>query len=55
MESEKCLCEKIEDVRRQLNGPMISPCRRRDLTKYMWRLKREFYETYGRPYRQVVN
>lgn len=44
MESEKCLCEKIEDVRRQLNGPTISPCRKRDLTKYLWRLEREYLQ-----------
>lgn len=50
MESEKCLCEKIEDVRRQLNGPMISPCRKRDLTKYLWRLEREYLQAFGKKY-----
>ena len=33
--------EKIADTRRQLNAPNISPCRKRDLSKYLERLYRE--------------
>lgn len=33
--------EKIADVRRQLNRETISPPRKRDLTKYLWRLRKE--------------
>lgn len=53
MESEKCLCEKIEDVRRQLNRPGISPPRKRDLTKYLWRLEREYGRLFGRRYNRA--
>ena len=49
MESEKCLCE-IEDVKRQLANPKISGPRKRDLTKYLWRLQRDSLS--GRPDRR---
>ena len=32
--------EKIADVKRQLSDPKISACRKRDLTKYLWRLQK---------------
>ena len=35
------IAEKIADTKRQLNNPRISPCRKRDLTKHLWRLQRE--------------
>ena len=35
------LAMKIADTKRQLNDPNISPCRKRDLTKYLHRLCRE--------------
>ena len=53
MESGKCLCEKIEEVRRQLNAPVISPCRKRDLTKHLWRLEREYLRLTGKRYVRV--
>lgn len=33
--------EKIADTKRQLANPRISAARKRDLTKYLWRLQRE--------------
>lgn len=33
--------EKIKDTRKQLNDPKISAPRKRDLTKYLWRLQNE--------------
>lgn len=42
MESERCLCDQIADVKRQLSNPKISGPRKRDLTKYLWRLMREY-------------
>lgn len=33
--------EKIADTKRQLDNPRISAARKRDLTKYLWRLQRE--------------
>jgi len=33
--------KKIAECRKQLNAPTISPCRKRDLTKYLWRLRAE--------------
>lgn len=33
--------EKIADTKRQLANPRISAARKRDLTKYLWRLRRE--------------
>lgn len=48
MDLERCLCE-IKDVQRQLSNPRISACRKRDLTKYLWRLQREYGRLSGRP------
>lgn len=33
--------EKIADCQRQLANPKISPCRKRDLTKWLRRLEKE--------------
>ena len=52
MESEKCLCEKIADTKRQLSNPKISGPRKRDLTKYLWRLEREYGRLSGRAYQR---
>ena len=44
------LGDKIADVKRQLSNPNISGPRKRDLTKYLWRLQREHGHLSGRPY-----
>lgn len=32
--------ELIDQTKRQLADPKISPCRKRDLTKFLWRLQK---------------
>ena len=41
--------EKILDVKRQLSNPKISGPRKRDLTKYLWRLNSKNDYLYCRP------